>query len=632
MAKAFFILILYASFVATQSPTDPSLPIKDVGVGWQDSPSRRGTLTIIEDCAVTIFACTWTIQHLNVPGAGDGGIKRFLRSCKWMLITVLLPEFILAHAVYEGVMAFKVMKAMKDNKVTVEYPKWVVALGGRLGADDEKRIQSSGGEDRIGRRIPWTLTHAYYANMGGFVSDLESELRVSTQANSMTTPIMGPRLVRYWNTVPTPQVSEAAIKDKSKSDTVAKILAVVQILQLALSLIVRPARGLPFSQLEALTLAFAACGVCTYFIYWYKPKNVDVPHVLGDPPAMQADTFHTRHSTPSLASLHTNYSYDVTRDAPRPFHPADEEEDGHSTDHSSEESRIGGDGTPLDLTERTFDSFWKVLTNDLGHNYRQKMSRVPNDNIPIESAETAHTVIIVLAFLSAAFGSLHAIAWNLEFPTQAEQVLWRVATVLSITVPPLGLLGIPFSQGTLRRGSPREFMRHSMRVLRELVWCLADRGDKQEALRALQKLEKIYNVQDTESSAARKDFKDILGVKMPSDPEQGLYKEMIRFVQEAPSTDHPSIDLPHSYIQQLSQLVRLIDNIGSKRMIEQGTKTNVFPRRDIPRVINLGLLYTTSSVYCIARLVLLSIAVSSLRYMPDAVYYSTWTRYIPSIS
>ncbi|OBT52543.1 hypothetical protein VE04_08546 [Pseudogymnoascus sp. 24MN13] len=432
MAKAFFILILYAIYVAAQSPEDPSLPVKDAGVGWQDSPPRRGTLTIIENCAVTIFACTWTIQHLNVPGGDDSGIKKFLRSCKWMLITVLLPEFILAHAVYEGIMAFKVMRAMKDNDVTVEYPKWFVALWGRLGADDEKRTRSSGEEDSMERRVPWTLTHAYYANMGGFVSDLCFE----------TTTITGLRLVRYWNIVPTPRVSEAAIKDKNKPDTVAKILTVVQILQLALSFIVRRVRGLPFSQLEALTLAFAACGICTYLVYWYKPKNVNVPHVLGDLPAMQgprAHIFHSRHSTPSLSSLHTNHSDYVTRDAPWPFHPAlssplsslestgiprifqysDEEEDGHSTDHSREESGIGGEGTLLDLTERTFDSFWKVLTNDLGNNYRQEMSRVPNDNIPIETAETAHTVIIVLAFLSAAFGSLHALAWNLEFPTLA---------------------------------------------------------------------------------------------------------------------------------------------------------------------------------------------------------------------
>ena len=332
MAKVFFILFLYAIYVAAQGPRDPTLPIKDVSVGWQDSPLRRGTLTIIESCAITIFACTWTIQHLNVPKPGDSGIQKFLRSFKWMLITAMLPEFILSHAVYEGVMAFKVMKAMKDNDVTVEYPKWVVALWGRLGAYHEKRIQTSDREDCTDRTIPWTLTHAYYANMGGFVSDLESELPTSTHVNAENTPITGLHLARYWNFVQTPQVNEAAIKDKSKSDTVAKILAVVQILQLALSLIVRRSRGLPFSQLEALTLAFAACGICTYFVYWYKPKNVDVPHVLRvEAPnasvvpfsgvVRDRHTFSTRHSVSPVSSLHTNYSWgNVTPNTAWPFH------------------------------------------------------------------------------------------------------------------------------------------------------------------------------------------------------------------------------------------------------------------------------------------------------------------------
>jgi hypothetical protein len=35
---------------------------------------------------------------------------------------------------------------------------------------------------------------------------------------------------------------------------------------------------------------------------------------------------------------------------------------------------------------------------------------------------------------------LNLIAWNFVFPTSIERTLWRVATVLSIRVPPIGLL------------------------------------------------------------------------------------------------------------------------------------------------------------------------------------------------
>lgn len=36
--------------------------------GWQPNPDRRGTLGIVESCLFTVFACTWSFQHLNVPG------------------------------------------------------------------------------------------------------------------------------------------------------------------------------------------------------------------------------------------------------------------------------------------------------------------------------------------------------------------------------------------------------------------------------------------------------------------------------------------------------------------------------------------------------------------------------------
>lgn len=70
-------------------------------------PDTRGTLDILWSCLFTIFACTWTIQHLNIPeqrGGRNKGwrgdikwkLKGFWRSLKWMLITIVVPELLLA--------------------------------------------------------------------------------------------------------------------------------------------------------------------------------------------------------------------------------------------------------------------------------------------------------------------------------------------------------------------------------------------------------------------------------------------------------------------------------------------------------------------------------------------------------
>lgn len=37
-------------------------------VSWQAAPTRRGSWSIISSYLAIIFACTWTVQHLNGPG------------------------------------------------------------------------------------------------------------------------------------------------------------------------------------------------------------------------------------------------------------------------------------------------------------------------------------------------------------------------------------------------------------------------------------------------------------------------------------------------------------------------------------------------------------------------------------
>jgi hypothetical protein len=60
-------------------------------------------------CLFTIFACTWTIQHLNIPeqrerrdpgwrGNLKWKLKGFWTSLKWMVLTMVAPKLPLAKA------------------------------------------------------------------------------------------------------------------------------------------------------------------------------------------------------------------------------------------------------------------------------------------------------------------------------------------------------------------------------------------------------------------------------------------------------------------------------------------------------------------------------------------------------
>ena len=79
---------------------------------YVSSPDTRGALDVLWSCFFTIIACTWTIQHLNVPEQPifDSRelpwykdwlwkLQGFRRTLKWMLVTIFAPEYILGKAV-----------------------------------------------------------------------------------------------------------------------------------------------------------------------------------------------------------------------------------------------------------------------------------------------------------------------------------------------------------------------------------------------------------------------------------------------------------------------------------------------------------------------------------------------------
>jgi hypothetical protein len=115
MAPCFRNKVLLFCFVAaaqayTIFETSCSTPTTEVN--FVSSPDSRGTLDILWSSLFTIVACTWTVQHLNIPEQRNGRdpgwvgglrwkLKRFLTSAKWMLITMIAPEVVIGMACYD---------------------------------------------------------------------------------------------------------------------------------------------------------------------------------------------------------------------------------------------------------------------------------------------------------------------------------------------------------------------------------------------------------------------------------------------------------------------------------------------------------------------------------------------------
>ena len=70
---------------------------------------------------------------------------------------------------------------------------------------------------------------------------------------------------------------EAEILDRSKGDELSKGLVVIQTTWFIVSCCARAAQHLTITNLEVITLAYAALNGVMYFFWWDKPLNVRVP-------------------------------------------------------------------------------------------------------------------------------------------------------------------------------------------------------------------------------------------------------------------------------------------------------------------------------------------------------------------
>jgi hypothetical protein len=75
----------------------------------------RTLSSILYSCFLTMFACTWTAVHPNLPGPSDGRIRIFGRKMWLVLVTLLAPEYILFWALMQRNAAKRLLAAAKQG-------------------------------------------------------------------------------------------------------------------------------------------------------------------------------------------------------------------------------------------------------------------------------------------------------------------------------------------------------------------------------------------------------------------------------------------------------------------------------------------------------------------------------------
>lgn len=403
------ILLLPLTFaVRAYTEFDTTCTTPNVTTNFVSSPDSRGTLDILWSCLFTIIACTWTIQHLNVPEERNGtdpgwigdikwGLKRTWASAKWMIVTMLAPELVLS-------------KAWEDLVVA---------------QSDLKALQKLAGEDGT----EWTVTHSLFANMGGFIirGNTGQELQALDKIHNESTPLPGPSVtdereqitkapssassrqtavprdqthaLRHHNPFhltaasilqlrtsrqlpKMPLISADDINDKSKTDSFARVVSVAQITWIVVQVLARVAKRLAVSQLEIAVVAFSSCAIMIYILQWKKPKSVLVPYTV------------------------------LKFSGPIPVEIAREESDIR-----------GGSNFRIFFGETEY--VWHSLPQTNGR-------PIPNDVTPehlAQADDNFHYFLLGLGLGSSLFGGIHVAAWNFTFPSKVELILWRVASI-----------------------------------------------------------------------------------------------------------------------------------------------------------------------------------------------------------
>ena len=129
-----------------------------------------------------------------------------------------------------------------------------------------------------GRKYPWTQLHSFYALMGGFAFDNSGHTDSYPLPDGRTRVTLSPQGLLFLTELRPdviPDIPESSIRDKSKSEGIAKVVAFWQALWFVAQFITRVSQGLHVSLLELNTILHVVCASVAYFVFWFhKPLDI----------------------------------------------------------------------------------------------------------------------------------------------------------------------------------------------------------------------------------------------------------------------------------------------------------------------------------------------------------------------
>ena len=270
------------------------------------------------------------------------------------------------------------------------------------------------------------------------------------------------------NQIDFPKVTEAELEDRSKGDPLGKGLVVLQTSWFIAQCIARASQHLVVTELELVTLAFAALNGLMYFLWWNKPLDVRCPVPVyikativqvhpqekADEPssavASEPDNAPTLQKSGSITrtkGVSTEISDPSTQ--PTKYPPVMQRPPTPNFLHTPRKGLevkkilmgilVGGPQSLHDGVHALIDS---VSLRGRIDDVARGQTRAPTFYaLPLTYEEVDYSHLIT-ALTGTIFGAIHCIGWFFHFPTFSEKLLWRATSTFIAVFP--SLMGIVF--------------------------------------------------------------------------------------------------------------------------------------------------------------------------------------------
>ncbi|KAF2467372.1 uncharacterized protein BDR25DRAFT_235064 [Lindgomyces ingoldianus] len=314
--------------------------------GWVSQPNGRGTFDIVWSSLFTVFLCTWTSVCLNLPDKDESPLRGVLRRTKWMFWAIVGPEFVVSFAIGQWSSAQRSVKRFR-------------------GRGD----------------LHWTMRHGFFADMGGLLLQPKDSTPFLTNSRQLYYLVERGYLA-------CPQLDGDDIWDKSKADSLARVMTLAQVSWLIIQLIGRAIMRLETTTLEISAAAIVFSTLGTFYCWFHKPYDVRRPVILN------------------IGVSTEQILLDAGEDAKKPY--------VH---------------TPLDFVAKQSSTVGYDIMGYFGVRFDAKerpLRRLPNDRFP----DITTTEKFVLFVMTTAYTAVHLVGWNFSFPSNAEQYLWRIASCI----------------------------------------------------------------------------------------------------------------------------------------------------------------------------------------------------------